>query len=179
MAENTATTIRTGKYETYLNRSGEGNEEAILFLHGSGPGVVSWSNWQFAMPVLGERYDCLAPDLIGFGKSEHPEEPPEGMNAWMDAWIEQNIALLDDLGLGRVHIVGNSMGGAIALPPDTPPPRSHRTRGADGACRTSTPHHGSVGRHLGILRGAHRRTHERAHRLVRLRSQSGRRRRPG
>ncbi|MBA2715240.1 MAG: alpha/beta fold hydrolase [Rubrobacteraceae bacterium] len=115
MAESTATTIRAGDHETYLNRAGEGNEEAILFLHGSGPGVVSWSNWQFALPALGERYDCLAPDLAGFGKSEHPENPPEGMNAWMDIWIEQNIALLDDLGLGRVNLVGNSMGGAIAL----------------------------------------------------------------
>lgn len=115
MAESIATTIQTGSYETYLNRAGEGNEEAILFLHGSGPGVTSWSNWQFAFPVLGERYDCLAPDLVGFGKSEHPENPPEGMDAWMDAWIEQNVALLDDLGLERVNLVGNSMGGAVAL----------------------------------------------------------------
>jgi 2-hydroxymuconate-semialdehyde hydrolase len=117
MAENVESRIRTGRYETFLNRAGEGNEEAILFLHGSGPGVVSWSNWQFALPVLGERYDCLSPDLVGFGRTQHPEpgEYPDGMAEWMDLWVEQNLALLDALGIERAHLVGNSMGGAIAL----------------------------------------------------------------
>lgn len=107
--------IETETYETYLNRAGEGNDEVILFLHGSGPGVTSWSNWQFALPALGEGYDCLAPDLVGFGKSQHPEDPPQGMDAWLEMWIGQTIELLDALGHERVHLVGNSMGGAIAL----------------------------------------------------------------
>ena len=55
--------IQTGPYKTYLNRTGRGNAEAILFLHGSGPGAMAWSNWQFALPVLGEAYDLLAPDI--------------------------------------------------------------------------------------------------------------------
>ncbi len=117
MAENQTSTVKTGKYETFLNRTGEGNDEAILFLHGSGPGVVSWSNWQFALPALGEKYDCLSPDLVGFGKTEHPKEGeyPEDMTAWMDVWVEQNISLMDELGIEKAHLVGNSMGGAITL----------------------------------------------------------------
>ncbi len=117
MAENNVTTIQTGDYETFLNRAGEGNEEAILFLHGSGPGVVSWSNWQFTLPALGEKYDCLSPDLVGFGKTEHPEEGeyPQDMRGWMDVWVEQSIALLDQLGIEKAHLVGNSMGGAVTL----------------------------------------------------------------
>jgi 2-hydroxymuconate-semialdehyde hydrolase len=106
--------VQTGPYETYLNRTGEGNAEAILFLHGSGPGATAWSNWQFALPALGERYDCIAPDLVGFGQSEHPEDPPEGMSAWLDVWVGQAVALLDNLGLKKAHLVGNSMGGAVA-----------------------------------------------------------------
>lgn len=117
MVENKTSTVDTGRYGTFLNRAGEGNEEAILFLHGSGPGVVSWSNWQFALPALGEKYDCLSPDLTGFGRSQHPEggEYPEDMVGWMDLWVEQNVNLLDELGIERAHLVGNSMGGAVAL----------------------------------------------------------------
>lgn len=115
MAKSTEKTLQTGNYTTHLNRAGEGNSETILFLHGSGPGVIAWSNWQFALPALGESYDCLAPDLVGFGNSEHPKDPPDGMGPWMDAWVQQSMALLDDLGVERAHLVGNSMGGAVAL----------------------------------------------------------------
>ncbi|MEW6638217.1 MAG: alpha/beta hydrolase, partial [Actinomycetota bacterium] len=115
MQQSTESRIETGTYETYLYRAGEGNPDTILFLHGSGPGVTAWSNWQFALPELGERYDCLAPDLVGFGRSEHPENPPEGMDGWMDAWVAQITSLLDHLGVERAHLVGNSMGGAVSL----------------------------------------------------------------
>lgn len=115
MQQSTESRVETGPYGTYLYRSGEGNAETILFLHGSGPGVTAWSNWQFALPALGDRYDCLAPDLVGFGRSTHPEDPPEGMDAWMDAWVAQITSLLDRLGVERAHLVGNSMGGAVSL----------------------------------------------------------------
>ena len=109
--------VRTPGYGTFLNRAGRGNGEAILLLHGSGPGANAWSNWQFVLPTLGERFDCLAPDLVGFGESEHPrpEEYPVGMKAWLDVWVEQGLGLLDELGIEKAHVVGNSMGGAVAL----------------------------------------------------------------
>ena len=115
MSETMETTVRTGPYETYLNRAGEGNNEAILFLQGSGPGATGWSNWQFALPALGESYDCMAPDLIGYGNSDHPDDPPQGVAPWLDIWVNQQIELLDNLGLDKAHLVGNSMGGALAL----------------------------------------------------------------
>ena len=115
MQETLTTTVQTGSYETYLNRQGEGKDESILFLHGSGPGAVAWSNWQHALPALSGNFDCIAPDLIGFGKSAHPEDPPQGAKAWMEYWIQQQIDVLDSLGLQKVHLVGNSLGGAIAL----------------------------------------------------------------
>ncbi len=107
--------VMAGDHETYLNRTGEGNAEAVLFLHGSGPGASAWSNWQFALPALGERFDCLAPDLVGYGKSEHPTEPPAETGAWLDVWLDQLTGLLDALGVEKAHLVGNSMGGALAL----------------------------------------------------------------
>ena len=107
--------MQTGNYTTHCERSGEGKAETILFLHGSGPGVTAWSNWQFALPALADRFQCLAPDLIGFGATEHPQNPPTSMRSWMRLWVDQCLALLDAQKLEKVHLVGNSMGGAIAL----------------------------------------------------------------
>lgn len=100
---------------TYINECGASHKEAILFLHGSGPGAGAWSNWQYIMPEFGEKFHCIAPDLVGFGKSNHPEKPPKGMRNWMRLWMDQIISLLDELKLEKVHMVGNSMGGAISL----------------------------------------------------------------
>ena len=109
------TKIKTGGYETYLNVSGEDQKEAILFLHGSGPGVTAWSNWQFALPALDGQFHCLAPDLAGFGATDHPTPSPTNMHTWMRVWVDQCKALLDELKIEKAHLVGNSMGGAIAL----------------------------------------------------------------
>lgn len=114
-AEVKTETLQTGSYTTHLNRAGEGNEETVLFLHGSGPGATGWSNWQFALPALGESFDCLGPDMIGYGGSEHPKNPPQGTEAWLEVWMEQIISLLDQTGVEKAHLVGNSMGGALAL----------------------------------------------------------------
>lgn len=109
------TKVKTGTFETYVNISGEDQKEAILFLHGSGPGVTAWSNWQFALPALDGQFHCIAPDLAGFGATDHPTPSPSGMRAWMRLWVDQCIALLDELKIEKAHLVGNSMGGAIAL----------------------------------------------------------------
>src|SRR5512142_1501681 len=106
------TEVKTGKYKTYVNVSGENQAEAILFLHGSGPGVTAWSNWQFALPALDKQFRSLAPDLIGFGATQHPANPPKGMRAWMHLWVDQCLALMDALQIKKAHLVGNSMGGA-------------------------------------------------------------------
>lgn len=107
--------LKTGNFTTHCEHSGDDQAETILFLHGSGPGVTAWSNWQFALPALADRFCCLAPDLVGFGATEHPQNPQTGMRSWMRLWVDQCLALLDASHLKKVHLVGNSMGGAIAL----------------------------------------------------------------
>ncbi len=107
--------IQTGNFRTFLNESGEGRGETILFLHGSGAGVTAWSNWQYALPFFDETHHSLAPDLVGFGATQHPENPPTEMCKWMRLWVDQSLALLDARHVEKTHLVGNSMGGAIAL----------------------------------------------------------------
>lgn len=105
--------VQAGRLPTHLYRAGQG--QPVIFLHGSGPGVTAWANWRFAVPVLADQFDCIAPDLWGFARSGHPDPPPVGARAWMDLWVEQVIALMDHFGIEQAHLVGNSMGGAIAL----------------------------------------------------------------
>lgn len=101
--------IQTGPIETNCLDLGEG--EPVLFLHGSGPGVTAWANWRLTLPVLGDRFRCIAPDLAGFGYSK----VPDGWTFNRETWLAQLIALLDQLGIEKTHVVGNSFGGAMAL----------------------------------------------------------------
>ena len=107
--------VNTGKYTTWVNEAGVESNEAILFLHGSGPGVTSIANWSYSLSDCSNDFYCLAPDLYGFANSDHPEEPLKNRQAWMDCWIEQLIELLDYYKLEKVHVVGNSLGCSIAL----------------------------------------------------------------
>ena len=53
----------------------------------------------------------IAPDQLGFGGTATGEPRTYGRAAW----TAHALALLDTLGTGPVDIIGNSMGGAIAL----------------------------------------------------------------
>jgi len=97
--------------ECTLNYHDQGEGDAILLIHGSGPGVTAWANWRGVIPVLSQRARVIAPDMLGFGYSRCPSE-------WQldpDTWVRSLVGLLDALEVERVSIVGNSFGGAIAL----------------------------------------------------------------
>jgi 2-hydroxymuconate-semialdehyde hydrolase len=109
--------VQTAGYATTALRSGSGlGDRPLLALHGGGPGATAEANWTSALSELGEGIEMLAPDLLGFGTTDHPGEgAPEGMVAWQALRVEQILALLDALGHDWVDIVGNSMGGSLAL----------------------------------------------------------------
>lgn len=107
--------VQAGEYTFRLNESGSTDSETVLFLHGSGPGATGLSNWARVIDDLGDRFHCVAPDMIGFGDSSHPVDPPRGMGPFNELRAEALFALLDELDLGTVHVVGNSMGGQLAL----------------------------------------------------------------
>ena len=101
--------ITTGDIVTNYHDVGEG--PALLLLHGSGPGVSAWANWRLTIGALSDRFRIVAPDLAGFGFSE----VPDGIGYSRQVWLDQIVAFLDALGLSRVHVVGNSFGGSMAL----------------------------------------------------------------
>lgn len=83
----------------------------VLLLHGSGPGVTATANWRPIIPALSASRRVIAPDQLGFGGTATGEPRTYGRAAWTD----HALALLDTLAVGTVDVIGNSMGGAIAL----------------------------------------------------------------
>ncbi|WP_111765765.1 alpha/beta fold hydrolase [Nakamurella deserti] len=84
-----------------------GHGEPLVLLHGIGS---THADFTALRPALDDRYAVFAPDLPGQGASPAVTGVPS-VAALADA-IEAD---LDDLGLHRVHLVGNSLGGRIAL----------------------------------------------------------------
>jgi len=85
---------------------GQRDQVPLLFIHGLGG---CWQNWLEQLPVLGPRFGGIAFDLPGFGDS-----PLLAGETSIAAFVEVTRALIERLGLERVHLVGNSMGGLIA-----------------------------------------------------------------
>jgi 2-hydroxymuconate-semialdehyde hydrolase len=95
--------------------SGPADAATLLWLHGSGPGANARTNWEWQLGALGDEFHNVAPDIVGFGESTHPEHPPLGVRAFTELRVRTLLALLDQLGLERVTLVGNSMGAIISL----------------------------------------------------------------
>jgi 2-hydroxymuconate-semialdehyde hydrolase len=93
-----------------------------LLLHGSGPGVTATANWRTVIPALRTDRRVIAPDQLGFGGTATGESRTYGRGVW----TEHALAMLDELGTGTVDVIGNSMGGAIALSMATARPEAVR-----------------------------------------------------
>lgn len=88
-----------------------GEGEPVVFIHGSGPGASGHSNFKQNHPVFTEAgYRVIVPDLPGYGASDKPETVYS-----LDFFVTALSGLLDALDIQRCVLVGNSLGGAIAL----------------------------------------------------------------
>lgn len=87
-----------------------GTGEPVVMLHGGGPGASAWSNFGANLPVFAKKYRTLIVDQPGFGKSDKPEITSQYFTFAADALR----GLLDELGVERAHLVGNSLGGGTA-----------------------------------------------------------------
>ncbi len=90
----------------------EGEGDVVVFLHGSGPGASGHSNFKGNYPYLVEAgYRCIVPDHIGYGFSDKPDDCDHPLSFFVEC-IKQT---LDVAGVESCTIVGNSLGGAVAL----------------------------------------------------------------
>jgi len=86
----------------HYERAGDGMP--VLFLHA---GVADSRMWEPQLSAFARHYDCIAPDLRGFGTSELPPQH------WSP--VADLLGLVDHLHLKPAHIVGCSMGAGIAI----------------------------------------------------------------
>ncbi|MEX2106263.1 MAG: alpha/beta hydrolase [Solirubrobacterales bacterium] len=82
-------------------------EDVVLCLHGW---PQHWYEWRHLMPALADRHRVLALDLRGFGWSDAPRDGYEKEDMATDV-----LAVLDELGLDRVKLVGHDWGGWIGF----------------------------------------------------------------
>ena len=101
--------IDTGAIATNYHDRGTGSP--VLLLHGSGPGVSAWANWRLVIPHLAENFRVIAPDIVGFGFTERPED----IRYEMQTWLGHALDFLDALEIEQAHVVGNSFGGSLAV----------------------------------------------------------------
>src|SRR3954453_18352867 len=90
---------------------GPADAEPVLLLHGE----PSWSFlYRWMIPVLLDAgLRVVAPDLVGFGRSDKPSEPSDYSYARHVEWMRS--AVLDELGLTGITLVGQDWGGLIGL----------------------------------------------------------------
>lgn len=101
-------TLQDGLRLHYLD-SGAG--EPVIFIHGSGPGASGHSNFKQNYPQFAAAgYRVIVPDLPGYGASDKPETIYS-----LDFFVAALSGLLDALDIQRCVLVGNSLGGAIAI----------------------------------------------------------------
>ncbi|MEU7907162.1 4,5:9,10-diseco-3-hydroxy-5,9,17-trioxoandrosta-1(10),2-diene-4-oate hydrolase [Actinoplanes sp. NPDC049118] len=109
----TVTTTTAHAAGLRFHRAGPDDRPAstVVLLHGGGPGVSALSNFGRTLPVFGARFDTLAVDQPGYGGSPIGAITGQYFTHAADALA----ALLDELGLDRVDLVGNSLGGGTAV----------------------------------------------------------------
>ncbi|MFU5905649.1 alpha/beta fold hydrolase [Pseudomonas aeruginosa] len=88
-----------------------GEGQPVILIHGSGPGVSAYANWRLTIPALSKFYRVIAPDMVGFGFTDRPEN----YNYSKDNWVNHVIGVMDALEIEKAHIVGNSFGGGLAI----------------------------------------------------------------
>ena len=84
-----------------------GSGETVLLIHGM---AGSSDTWRAVIPQLAKKYRVVAPDLLGHGKSDKPRGD-YSLGAFA-VWLRD---LLDELGVTRATIVGQSLGGGVAM----------------------------------------------------------------
>ena len=99
--------LSTGNGVLRYYEAGSPDAPPLVLLHGSGPGVTGWRNFGDNLPALSEHFRCFVLEFPGFGVSEPTKRHP------LAAALPATIDFLDGLGLDKVDVIGNSMGGVV------------------------------------------------------------------
>jgi pimeloyl-ACP methyl ester carboxylesterase len=93
----------TGLRVRYVRR---GHGPAVVLVHGLASSMYTWAD---VIPALAKDHDVVAVDLPGFGGSDIPDDLSPSV------YPDTVLALMDRLGISRATLIGNSLGGAVAV----------------------------------------------------------------
>ena len=97
--------IKVNDINLYYEKSGQG--EPLLFIHGLGSSTEDWGP---QVKEFSKNYQVVAFDLRGHGQSDKPAGPYS-----MSLFASDTVGILKALGIKSAHIVGISLGGAVAF----------------------------------------------------------------
>lgn len=108
-AENTKKSVEAGGVKLCYHDVGSGHP--IIMLHGGGPGASGWSNYHRNVDALAAQFRLLIVDMPGYGGSAKPDMSDDPFGHRANVLLE----FCNALGLDKPHLIGNSLGGAVAL----------------------------------------------------------------
>jgi len=111
MTEFASNFVDTNGIRTHYLEAGSG--PTLVLMHGGGAGADAYGNWRECIPILARKYRVIAPDMVGFGRSDKPS--PESYTYDQPGRNRQLMTLLDALNIEKAFLVGNSMGGATCI----------------------------------------------------------------
>lgn len=85
--------------------------EAILIQHGFGRTSAHFYHW---IPALARRYNVIRRELRGHGASSHPSASDSSYDYSVETIVGEIADMLDQLGLRKVHFLGESTSGMLA-----------------------------------------------------------------
>jgi 2-hydroxy-6-oxonona-2,4-dienedioate hydrolase len=106
--ESTSRFVQTKHWKLHYNEAGEGHP--VIMLHGTGPGATGWSNFNRNLGPLAEKYHVILLDSPGWGQSDTVDVEAFGQSRG-DINALAVKELMDELGMDKAALVGNSMGG--------------------------------------------------------------------
>lgn len=105
----TERTVTVAGRDIFVAEKGDG--PPVVMLHGGGPGASGVSNYSRNIDALARSFRVIVPDMPGYGRSAKYVDHSDPFG-----YLGDTIrGLLDELGIGTAHLVGNSYGGAAAL----------------------------------------------------------------
>jgi 4,5:9,10-diseco-3-hydroxy-5,9,17-trioxoandrosta-1(10),2-diene-4-oate hydrolase len=105
----TERTVRVNGKDIFVTQTGAG--APVVLLHGGGPGASGLSNYARNVDALAQRFRVIVPDMPSYGRSAKAVDRSDPFG-----YLANHIrGMLDELGIDRAHLVGNSYGGSCAL----------------------------------------------------------------
>lgn len=97
-----------GHIKLHYAESGAQNDELVIFLHGF---PEFWYTWRKQLPVVGEKYHAIAPDLRGYNLSDKPKNVDDYR---INHLIKDVMALAKHFGKQKFYLVSHDWGAAVA-----------------------------------------------------------------